>query len=402
MMKKTIMWLKRLFLGGLVLASVYVGWTLLRPVPALQPVTSSQLTFVKTESTPLIWPASQAAVGVLNSNVLEVNNDASPQATASTAKILTSLMVLEKKPLKAGEQGPLITISAQDVENYKNYVSQDGSVLPVKAGDQLTQYQALQAVMLPSANNIADTLAVWAYGSIENYIRVTNEFLASKGIKNTKVGGDASGLSPLSKATAEDLVKIGLLAMQNPVLAEIAAQPTASGLPGNPLIKNVNVLLGTDGIIGIKTGNSDHVGGAFVAAAQTKPNDPIIVSAVTGAPSLVEAMRSSLPLLKSAQNNIKTTVVINPGQKVGEYIVPWGKNIPALTTGKMTVLNWGGQAIGVETKLAPINKDEYGNKAGSVQARNFNSQKAQYVDVELASTPPAPSIKWRLTHPFDF
>lgn len=399
MIKKTNMWLKSFVIGGVILVGAYTSWALLRPVPALQPVNSSSISYINSQASPLVWPSSPAAVGVLNSRVLEVNNDTKPYATASTAKILTSLMVLQKKPLKLGEQGPSITITEQDVANYKNYVSQDGSVLPVKAGDQLTEYQAIQAVMLPSANNIADTLAIWAFGSIGEYTKAANAYLKSKGIDNTTIGGDASGLSPLSASTSEDLVKIGLLAMQNPVLTQIAAQPSAT-MPGGLVVKNVNVLLGTQGVIGLKTGNSDHVGGAFVAAAQTVKDGPVIVSAVTGAANLADAMRSSLPLLKSANQNIKTETVVSSGQKVGEYIVPWGKNIDAVVTDKLTALSWGGNKLAYETKLQSVNKSEYSNEIGSVQARNFNSKEIRYSHVKLASQPPAPSIKWRLTHPF--
>ena len=398
MMKKTNMWLKVLVIGGFVLIGAYIGWALLRPVPALQPVNSSSLSYTSSIASPLAWPTSAAAVGVLNSKVIEVNNDSKPIAMASTAKILTSLMVLEKKPLKIGEQGPTITITAQDVANYKNYVSQDGSVLPVKVGDQLSEYQALQAVMLPSANNIADTLAIWAYGSIDEYTKVANAYLKSKGITSTAVGGDASGLSPLSASTAQDLAKIGLIAMQNPVLAQIAAQPSAT-MPGGLIVKNVNVLLGSQGVIGLKTGNSDHVGGAFVGATQTTKDGPVVVSAVTGAVSLSDAMKSSLPLLKSANQNIKTETVVKPGQKVGEYIVPWGQNIDALATDKLTALNWGGNKLAYEVKLKNVDKSQYTSEIGSVQTRNFNSKDIRYTHVKLASQPSAPTIKWRLAHP---
>ena len=399
MMKNTNMWLKSLIVGGVVLIGAYTGWALLRPVPALQPVSSSKLSFIQTPASPIAWPSSPAAVGVLNSKILETNNNSKPFATASTAKLLTSLLVLEKKPLKLGEQGPAITITAEDVANYKNYVSKDGSVLPVKAGDQLSEYQALQAVMLPSANNIADTLAIWAYGSLDNYIIAANKYLEKNNITDTTVGGDASGLSPLTTATAEDLVKIGLLATQNPVLAQIAAQPTAT-LPGGLVVKNVNVLLGTQGVIGLKTGNSDAVGGAFVGATQTEKNGPVVVSAITGASSLSDAMKSSLPLLKSANQNIKTEMAVKPGQKVGEYIVPWGNNIDALATDKLTALNWGGNKLAIETKLDPVKKSDYSGEIGAVQVRNFNSTSMRIVHVKLASQPTSPSIKWRLTHPF--
>ena len=58
--------------------------------------------------------------------------------------------------------------------------------------------------------------------------------------------------------------------MQNPVLAGIVNESTTSGIPMVNDISNVNNLLGTYNIVGVKTGNTDQAGGVFVGAVKFK------------------------------------------------------------------------------------------------------------------------------------
>jgi D-alanyl-D-alanine carboxypeptidase (penicillin-binding protein 5/6) len=72
------------------------------------------------------------------------------------AKIITALVLLQASPLALNEEGKSFTITAEDVAIYNDYVKKSGSVLPVKVGDVMTEKQALQALLIGSANNIAD------------------------------------------------------------------------------------------------------------------------------------------------------------------------------------------------------------------------------------------------------
>ena len=124
-----------------------------------------------------------------------------------------------------------MTITQADVDIYNRYVAQDGSVVPVTVGEKITLYQMLQALMLPSANNIADSMAIWAYGSLQNYSLAANKYVAAHGMNITHIGSDASGLAPDTVGTAHDLVLLGKLAMEHPVLSAIVGQQTATGIP---------------------------------------------------------------------------------------------------------------------------------------------------------------------------
>jgi D-alanyl-D-alanine carboxypeptidase (penicillin-binding protein 5/6) len=326
-----------------------------------------------------------------------------PVPTASTAKLITALTVLQQKPLKAGEQGPTVTLHDSDVALYNNYVAQDGSLVKVQAGEQISEYQMLQTMMLPSANNIADSIAIWAFGSLQNYASAANQYLSSLGLVTTHVGSDASGLSPTTTSTAHDMVQIGELVMKDPVLSGIVGQSTASGIPVVGTITNVNMLLGTDNIIGIKTGNSDQAGGAFVSASRTTVNGKqvTVVTALMDSPSLFQAMKDSLPLIRSAQNNFSTTPVVRARSTVGSYTAPWGGSVKAVATNDVSATLWNGSTVSPQVSLKKTDaKTTTHTTIGtvSVPASPFSNRATS--PVELQSSPPPPSIGWRLSHPF--
>ena len=62
---------------------------------------------------------------------------------------LRVLFVDDEKPLQEGEKGPVISVSADDVTEYQQEKANGESVVPVQAGEQLTEYQALQGLLIP-------------------------------------------------------------------------------------------------------------------------------------------------------------------------------------------------------------------------------------------------------------
>lgn len=251
-------------------------------------------------TSPLPWPNyGQAAYGAIDDGVLaQSSEEAEPVPIASLAKTITALAVLKQKPLALGEQGPMITLTEEDEALYREYIAKDGTVVPVKAGIQISEYQALQAMLLPSANNISDTLVRWAFGSMEAYNTYANEMLKEYGITETVVA-DASGYSSLTKSTASDMVKVGILYMQNPVLHEIAMQPQAT-IPFTGTVYNNNATINKDGVLGIKIGYTEEAGRTFLVADMREGNkNEFSITAVLGARSWPEAMRDAKALLKS-------------------------------------------------------------------------------------------------------
>src|SRR5205085_6064932 len=116
------------------------------------------------------WPADgQAAVQVGRSRAQAgPNQHAAP--IASIAKVMTAYLVLRDHPLRPLENGPTITLTDADVADTDRRRGQQESVVPIAAGERLTERQALQAALLPSANNIAAVLARWDAGSTNRFV----------------------------------------------------------------------------------------------------------------------------------------------------------------------------------------------------------------------------------------
>lgn len=312
-----------------------------RPLPALYPI--SNLPVVPSVSPVLTWPASgQAAIGAAGYSVLASSPTQTMLPTASTAKLITALTVLKKYPLALGQSGPTITLSSNDVTIYNNYVAEQGSVATVTAGEQISEYQMLQGMLLPSANNLADSLAIWAYGSLPAYRVAAVVEVHSLGLSQTQVGTDASGFLPSTKSTTHDLVLLGEAALQNPVLAQIVNQTHAT-LPVAGTVPNVNWLLGEDGIIGIKTGNNNQSGGVYIFAAKyaiTPTHSVTIIGALQNTPTLQNALDAGIVLLNSAKRNFSLMNSVVAGQTVGHYSVPWGSSVAAVATRAVPVVAW--------------------------------------------------------------
>lgn len=261
-------------------------------------------------STTLTWPhdAISGAVGIKGEGVAASYKSDIQRPTASIAKIITALAILEKHPLKAGEGGPVIPITSKDEDLYREYFYKNGSVVPVKAGQQLRLRQALQAMILPSANNIADTAAIWAFGSLEAYKEYANSMVARMGLNHTVIGNDASGFDPQTKSTAEDLVRLGEIALDVPALAEIARQK-AFTIPGFGVFPNYNQLVTDLGYTGLKPGNTDEAGGTILFSKKiildNKPKT--LIGVILGTKSGDTPYQTAQIIADSAESAIKAS-----------------------------------------------------------------------------------------------
>jgi D-alanyl-D-alanine carboxypeptidase (penicillin-binding protein 5/6) len=209
-----------------------------------------------------VWPAfGQAAFVRAGQSLIEAGPNQHPAAIASVAKVMTAYLVLRDHPLRTGEDGPTITLTAADVADTDRRAGQDESVVPIAAGEQLTELQALQALLLPSANNIAVVLARWDAGSATRFVARMNAAARSLGMTHTRYT-DPSGYDDATVSTAADQVRIVDRAMRLPVFASIVATPSAT-LPVAGTVHNTDTLLGQDGFVGVKTGSDDAAGGCF-------------------------------------------------------------------------------------------------------------------------------------------
>lgn len=381
-----------------VLVVVFFVGTLVLPLPTIQ-ARMLPLEFQSQSALALPWPSyGQAAVGAVGYGILAKNGDQKPVSIASMAKVITALAVLKVKPMQPGGFGETLVITGPDVDTYFAYASQGQSVIRVQVGQDLTQYQALQALLLPSANNMADVLVRWAFGSTEEYLAFVNPFVATLGLSNTKIA-DASGFSPETVSTATDMLKLAEIAMNSPLIAEIVAQPQAE-LPVAGTVYNVNYQLGSGGIVGIKTGNTDQAGGCYLFAAKRSVDGshPVtVIGVVMGAPVLSRAIDDSMELLEAAARRFSVVTPVHANQPVGHLTQSWGANVEIVVKDSIEVVSWNGVEIHADTALNRLNSTVAdGSEVGTLTLEVGN--KTYSSALVAGGTITRPAYLWRLRY----
>lgn len=274
----------------------------------------------------LPWPsAGQAGLSVAGIGDMGTSGAvATPVPIASIAKVMTAYQVLADHPLVAGQSGPTIVVSRDDVAAYAHQIALNESVVPVTNGEKLTERQALQALLLASAGNVAQILAKWDAGDVAAFLARANATAARLGMPHSKYT-DPSGLDKATVSTAPDQLLLARAAMSLPAFAEIVAQKSAV-IPVAGSIRNFNALLGQDGVVGVKTGSTLAAGGCLMFAAnvplgrttqrvygvvlgQPGTSSTILAHALTAAQRLVAAAHASLGTVTVAQVGRRVAVV---------------------------------------------------------------------------------------------
>jgi D-alanyl-D-alanine carboxypeptidase (penicillin-binding protein 5/6) len=237
------------------------------------------------------WPAEGAsAAEVSGFGVIYGPGATRPAPIASVAKVMTAYVILHDHPLTAGRPGPDIEVQPSEAAAYPSQARDGDSLVPVVSGEMLTERQALAALLLPSADNVAWILARWDAGTQAAFVARMNATARRLGMTDTSYT-DPSGLDPSTVSTAADQVRLGMAAMRVPALAAIAAEPTAV-VPVAGLVRNYNTLLGQDGIVGLKTGSTQAAGGCVLIAAwhQASGHRTLIVAATFGQPGTAQTI----------------------------------------------------------------------------------------------------------------
>ncbi len=322
---------------------------------------------------------------------------------ASVTKLVTALVVLKAHPLALGQSGPGITFTAADAIAYQRDLAQDQSVLKVAAGETLTELQALEGMLIPSADNIARVLAVWTAGSESLFVREMNAEAGALGLHGVHLVGP-SGLNPGSVGTAAAMVKLGAVAMANPVLRQIVAMPSVT-LPVAGTVANYDSVLGQHGIVGIKTGSTGAAGGNFVFAARHRvAGVPVTtVGAVLdarGADPLQTALSEATALAAAAAAAIRWVAVLPAGTLVLTVKSGWGPPVQARTARVLGIVAVAGQRLRLRLRLVAgawrgaVNGIVAGQLLGHVDLR-YGGQRVS-VPVTAARSLGRPSLLYRL------
>src|SRR5260221_708192 len=323
---------------GLVIAANY-----LRPIDAVaaSPILPRDQR-IPGQPPELPWPVGGAAVAVGGIGLLGTHGENSPRPMASVAKVMAALVVIADHPLGPIEQGPTLTVLGDDFANYQRELADGQSVVTVRVGETLNQRQLLEGLLIPSGNNFADLLARWDAGSVDGFVAKMNARAAGLGMKQRHFA-DPSGFSEQTVGTPADLVLAGEALMADPVLAQIVGQGQVD-LPEAGTTFNVNYALGSQGIVGIKTGSAPKAGACFLFAATTKVGGKaaLVVGAVMDEPTLDDAFTANEKLIAAIVPALKLVPALSASEAVAEYRAPWGSRTGLIAQKDISLFAWPG------------------------------------------------------------
>lgn len=376
----------------------YLAATGFAPVPTSAAVLAQPASATQAIAAPT-WPGiGSSAIGAVGfEGVLASSGSQGVVPMASITKMVTALVVLDKKPISGNEPGPDITFTDQDVNHYYSVLAEGGSAKPVVSGMVLTERQTLQAMILPSANNYAQSLAVWAFGSVEEYLSAADRWLADNDLDDTFVA-DPSGISTKSVSSPADLVALGKLVVDNPTTAAIVAQPTVK-LPVIGDVKNTNKLLGSFGVDGIKTGTTDAAGACLLFSTDLKVGKKTVtvVGVVLGGDTQSAVARAVGSLIQSVTPGFREVELTKKGASFADYSTPWGQTSRAVAAEAASVLVWSDTKIDGVATARSLTLGTKGESVGSVEFAVGEETVNVPLVLESEITDPGPA--WRFSHP---
>lgn len=228
--------------------------------------------------------------------IIYSKNEKTAHANASTTKIMTCILALEK-----GSLSDKITASSNVTKLPSSAVK-----LGMKKGDVFTKRDLLYSLMLPSHNDTAIALAEYVSGSTTKFVKKMNEKAKAIGCTNTNFvtpNGLDSGVNHYS--TALDLSRMARYALKNSTFKQIIATSSYSFKSGRGYsykVYTTNELLGkTKGVIGMKTGYTKKAGNCFVGVVKAK-NGKTYISVTLGATTKEKRWSDAKTLLQYAYN----------------------------------------------------------------------------------------------------
>jgi D-alanyl-D-alanine carboxypeptidase (penicillin-binding protein 5/6) len=228
----------------------------------------------------IAWPRRGQAAYVLDGAGPAASPNEQPAPIASLAKVMTAYLTLERYPLNGTGDGFTMTVTAAQVRAEAQDAALDQSVVPVRAGEQLTERQLLEALLIPSGDNIARMLAARVAGDETRFLAEMNAEAGALGMDHT-IYTDSSGFDPGTVSTAADQLRVFQKARRFPVFGQIVSMASVT-LPIAGTVANYDPLI-AEGYAG-KTGSDSAAGGclAFVTHVTVGGRRLTVVGVVMG------------------------------------------------------------------------------------------------------------------------
>ena len=241
--------------------------------------------------------------------IIDGKNENKRTAMASTTKIMTAIVLIEK-----GDLNQTITVSAKAAGT-------GGSRLGLKRNDKIALKDLLYGLMLKSGNDAAVAIAENIGGSVEGFADLMNSKAKELGLENTHFVTPHGLDNPEHYTTAFELAKLADYAMKNDTFAHVVNTKnytvTINGYPKN--ITNTNELLGyLDGVNGVKTGFTNNAGRCLVTSV--KRNNFEIITVVLQADTKKIRTTDSINLIEYVYKNYE---LMNIKNIVDEQFEEW-------------------------------------------------------------------------------
>lgn len=208
--------------------------------------------------------------------VLYAKNEHERLGVASTTKIMTALLTLER-----ATPDRVVTATPE-------MVNVEGTSMGLQVGDRVSFRDLVIGMLLPSGNDAANTAALAIAGSAQVFAGMMNQKAKQLGMRDTHFV-TPSGLDDNNHfSTAYDMALLGCYAMQNPLFVQICSSQKATVRFENESFdrtyRNHNRLLRTlSGALGVKTGYTKKSGRCLVSAAER--NGVLLVCVTLNAPN---------------------------------------------------------------------------------------------------------------------
>jgi D-alanyl-D-alanine carboxypeptidase (penicillin-binding protein 5/6) len=248
--------------------------------------------------------AAAIVVDGRNGEVIFAKDVDSRRSIASTTKLMTALLALERaRPREVFTAPPYNALPPE-------------SRINLRAGERMTVGDLLEALLLESANDAAVTLAEGISGSREAFVAEMNERAAELGLDDTSYANPIGLDDPANYSTARDLATLSVRLMRRPRFRRIVDMAEAELESGERprVVDNRNGLVARyPWVTGIKTGHTILAGDVLVGSARG-PSGARVISVVLGEPSEQARDADTLVLLKWGLGRFHRVRAVDPGR----------------------------------------------------------------------------------------
>jgi D-alanyl-D-alanine carboxypeptidase (penicillin-binding protein 5/6) len=325
------------------------------PLAAVRPKIPAAAVIPGTVPT-ITWPAGvQAAYGIPELGVSGESGPEVPVPIASVTKLMTAHVILTDHPLAPGQPGPSITVTPADVATYDEDVATGQTNIEVQAGEVLDEYQLLEGMLVHSANNFADLLAEFDAGTVPAFVAKMNAAAASLGMTDTRYA-DASGYDTSTVSTPVDQLTVAALDVSSPLFDQIVDMSSVT-LPVVGTVPSYTPLVGTNGVVGLKSGFTTAAGGCDVLGLlhgfDGLPVEVLVVvlGDQVGTDVVDGAGVDALSVAREAMAGVQVLTAFRRGERVGTATTGSG-SVSIVSRGRAAVVGWPGQRVSESFHLA--------------------------------------------------